>query len=316
MGRYYESEYCKELAKRLYMNTLDECHYFPKYFTIETCNNCNARCIMCPKGQKGTDGIQLMEESLFDKIVEEISEYGNWIEMICLNSDGEPLLDRGIGLKIKKFKDIGIKHINISTNAQLLTREKIQELLDSGLDDIRISLDAHTKQTYEKIRRGLNYDVVKENVLTLIQMRDDMQSNMSIRIRMVELEENKGERQEWMEYWKSKLSKIDRVQIMPMHTWSGEIMDEEKKKIEYYSDKPCVSVFSSFTVNYNGEVQLCDSDIEQREVMGDVRESSIRDIWQGERFEIIRKWHTNAQRNNIKICQGCDHWSRHFYEGS
>ena len=67
-------------------------------------------------------------------------------------------------------------------------------MLDSGLDDLRISLDAHTKQTYEKIRRGLDYDVVKENVLMLIQMRDDIQSNMSIRIRMVELEENKGEK--------------------------------------------------------------------------------------------------------------------------
>ena len=81
-------------------------------------------------------------------------------------------------------------------------------------------------------------------------------------------------------------------------------MDEEREKIKYYSDKPCVSIFSSFAVNYNGEVQLCDSDIEQQEVMVNVKLSSIRDIWQGERFEVIKEWHANAQRNNIKICQG------------
>ena len=36
----------------------------------------------------------------------------------------------------------------------------------------------------------------------------------------------------------------------------------------FYADKPCIAVFSSFTVNYDGVVQLCDSDIEQQEVVG------------------------------------------------
>ena len=310
----YENKYCRELAKRIYVEELSECRYFPKYFTIETCNNCNARCIMCPKGLKGTTSVQLMDDFLFDKIVDEIKEYNNWIEMICLNSDGEPLLDRNIAKKIKKLKREGIKHINISTNAQLLSRERISELLESGLDDIRISIDGHTKQTFERVRRGLDYDIVKENVLNLIQMRDESQSDMSVRIRMVELEENAGERREWMKYWQSHTGKRDKVQLMPMHTWSGKVAEEEREQIEFYSDKPCVSVFSSFTINYDGKVQLCDSDIEQQEIRGNVKEESIKKIWQGERFETIRRWHAGAARNNVKLCQGCDHWSRIFKE--
>lgn len=310
----YDGQYCKEMAKRIYLDTLEECFYYPRYFTIETCNNCNAQCIMCPKGQKGIKNIQVMEDMLFNKILNEISQYSSWIMMICLNSDGEPLLDKGISTKIKKLKNIGIKHVNISTNASLLTPQKIEELLESGLDDIRISLDGYEKKTYEKIRRGLKYDVVKENVLNLIKMRDAAQSKMEIRIRMVELDENLQERKEWMEYWKSKLRKSDKVQIMPMHTWSQKIANEEQGQIEFYSNKPCVSVFSSFTINYDGKVQLCDSDIEQQYIMGDIKENSIKDIWQGEKFEMIRKYHANGQRNHIKICRGCDHWSRYFNE--
>lgn len=310
----YENRYCRELAKRINIKDLDECRFFPKYFTIETCNNCNAHCIMCPKGIKGTKSIQLMEDALFDKIVEEIRKYSEWIEMICLNSDGEPLLDRDIAGKIRRLKSVGIKHINISTNAQLLTPERIQELLESGLDDIRISLDGYTKQTFEKIRRGLNYDIVKENVLNLIHMRDISYSNMDIRIRMVELDENVDEREGWLRYWRAQTGDRDKVQLMPMHTWSGKIADEKREQIEFYSDKPCVSVFSSFTINYDGKVQLCDSDIEQQEIMGDVKEKSIKEIWQGEKFEAVRRWHANAARNNVKICQGCDHWSRIFKE--
>ena len=91
MEKYYDGKYCEELAKRICLEELGDCRYFPKYFTIETCNNCNANCVMCPKGQKGIKNIQVMQDILFDKIVDELSHYNNWIEMVCLNSDGEPL---------------------------------------------------------------------------------------------------------------------------------------------------------------------------------------------------------------------------------
>lgn len=313
MGNY-DTKYCRALAQKLGLENLKDCFYFPKYFTIETCNNCNARCIMCPKGQASAKGMQVMKDDIFEKVIGEIKNYREWIEMICLNSDGEPLLDKRIPYRIKRLKEIGIKHVNISTNAQLLTREKIGELLESGLDDIRISIDGFTRQTYEKVRQGLDYESVMENTLNLIQMRNSTGSRMKIRVRMVELEENAGEREEWLNFWKSKVSDIDKVQLMPMHSWSGKIMDEERQKIEYYADKPCISVFSSFTINYNGEVQLCDSDIEQKVIMGNIAEETIQDIWQGRRFEQIREWHAGAQRNMVPICQGCDHWSRDFKE--
>ena len=261
---------------------------------------------------EGIRNLQLMEDEVFDKILNELSRYNDWIEMICLNSDGEPLLDKKIALRIKKLKDIGIKRVNISTNGQLLTREKIRELLESGLDDIRISLDAFTKETFEKIRAGLNYDIVKRNVLNLIEMRNNANSDLEIRIRMVELEENIQEREAWLNFWQEKVGRTDKVQLMPMHTWSGKITEEKSENILFYADKPCIAVFSSFTVNYDGVVQLCDSDIEQQEVVGNVNDESIQSIWQGKRFEDLRDYHAYGKRNNIKICQGCDHWSREF----
>lgn len=269
-------------------------------------------CAQKGRGGKGIRNLQLMEDKVFDKILNELSRYNDWIEMICLNSDGEPLLDKKIALRIKKLKDIGIKRVNISTNGQLLTREKIRELLESGLDDIRISLDAFTKETFEKIRAGLNYDIVKRNVLNLIEMRNNANSDLEIRIRMVELEENIQEREAWLNFWQEKVGRTDKVQLMPMHTWSGKITEEKSENILFYADKPCIAVFSSFTVNYDGVVQLCDSDIEQQEVVGNVNDESIQSIWQGKRFEDLRDYHAYAKRNNIKICQGCDHWSREF----
>lgn len=54
--------------------------------------------------------------------------------------------------------------------------------------------------------------------------------------------------------------------------------------------------------------------IQQEVVMGDVTKNSIREIWQGEKFNLVRKWHLEAGRNNIEICRGCNHWDREFKE--
>ena len=164
--------------------------------------------VLCAQKGRGGEGIrnlQLMEDEAFDKILNELSRYNDWIEMICLNSDGEPLLDKKIALRIKKLKDIGIKRVNISTNGQLLTREKI--------------------------RAGLNYDIVKRNVLNLIEMRNNANSDLEIRIRMVELEENIQEREAWLNFWQEKVGRTDKVQLMPMHTWSGKITEEKSENI-------------------------------------------------------------------------------------
>lgn len=310
----YLGAYKQRLAERIFLENLDDAYIFPKYITIETCNNCNARCIMCPKGMKGTTQLELMSDELFDKIVLELQEYTNWIEAISLNSDGEPLIDKKIGNRIKQLKDIGVKKVFISTNAKLLSKEKSEELLKAGIDDVRISMDGFLPETYEKIRQGLKYEEIHQNVLDLIDVRNSRYKDVEIRIRMVEMDENILEREAFLNYWMGLLSTTDKVQIMPAHTWSGVVSENSNNIIDFYKDKPCISVFSSIAINYDGIVQLCDSDIEQKIVLGDLNLQTIKAIWQSEQFESIRTNHISGNRNIYEICKGCDHWSRTFYE--
>lgn len=311
-----DKNYEKMICDRIFLTSLSECEYFPKYFTIETCNNCNAKCIMCPKSRGSINQLEIMSENLFEKIILQLIPYKNWIEMICLNSDGEPTLDPLLSERIYKLKSIGIKKVNISTNAQLLTEGLSKKLIRSGLDDIRISIDSIKEDTYKKIRRGLDFNKVINNVKQLISIRNKELSNMEIRIRMVELEENRNERNEWYTYWQELLTKKDKIQIMPAHSWSNTIKEETNEKISYYSNIPCISVFSSMAINFDGNVQLCDSDINQSIILGNVDEqiegNIIKEIWNSDKFKTIRQFHLTGKRNKIKICKGCDHWSREF----
>ena len=85
---------CKAVAKRIFLKDLSECEKFPKYITIETVNGCNASCIMCPRGKEKNKVFQYMDDETFDKIIQELKQYKDWIEMIVITGEGEPLLDK------------------------------------------------------------------------------------------------------------------------------------------------------------------------------------------------------------------------------
>ena len=72
-------------------------------------------------------------------------------------------------------------HVFFSTNGQLLTKEKCSQLLGTGLDAIRISIEGTDKESYESIRRGGSYEVLIRNLIQLKNMRD-RQKKSSLKI--------------------------------------------------------------------------------------------------------------------------------------
>ena len=208
--------YKQTFAGKMGLQNFEDYIKFPKFLTIETCDYCNAKCVMCPKGmEKHGEHSGIMDDDTFLILLDELRSHADWINMICMNSDGEPLLDKKLAERIRRLKDIGIKHVYFSTNGALLSEEKIRELLRSKVDDIRISINGFTKGTYEKIMAGLKYEQVMNHIHCLIRMRDAMKSNTEIRLRMVEMDENACETEEWMTYWKGNVSKLTEVTIRP-----------------------------------------------------------------------------------------------------
>lgn len=197
------------MAQRIFLEELSECEKFPKYFEIEPIDICNARCFMCRAGGKNRNG-NVMTMDLFEKIVNQMRPYAAWIEMVALTGRGESLLDRTLELKIKKLREIGIKQVQLSTNAALLNEERVENLFESGLNDLRISIDSIQKDIYERIR-GLKFDDVIKNTERAIEIRNRKFPDIPIRIRAVELPENENERTEWKEFWDERLSDIDRA---------------------------------------------------------------------------------------------------------
>lgn len=299
----------KKLAERLDLKDLSETSKFPKFFEIDTVHACNARCVMCPVWKEPRKG-GFMSNELFSKIVDEMKNYSDWINTVCLSRDGEPLLDKNIARKIKMLKDIGIKKVTLSTNASLLDEKKAKELIEAGLNDIMFSVDGATKETFEAIRKGLNFEEVRDNILRFIKLRDEYGEKPSIRIRMVLQEKNKNEGEDFKKFWKGKVRKQDTVYAKEMHSWGNQIENYEKKEgeIEKYSKVPCISPWSTMIIHFNGLVPLCGSDFDNKIILGNLNEQTMKGVWNSEEADKIRKIHKEGRRNEIPLCIGCNIW--------
>lgn len=141
-----------------FLDKLSECERYPKYFEIESADICNARCIMCKIGRnKENSSGNIMTMDLFENIVRQLYPHTDWIESVALIGRGESLLDKTLEQKIRKLREIGIKRVQVSTNAALLDEDRVMRMFESGLNDLRISIDS--------IRRGKAFSSIREKHL-------------------------------------------------------------------------------------------------------------------------------------------------------
>jgi radical SAM protein with 4Fe4S-binding SPASM domain len=59
-------------------------------------------------------------------------------------------------------------------------------------------------------------------------------------------------------------------------------------------------------VDWNGDVVLCCDDWNHREVLGNLKEKSIEDIWFGDRLKQIREMHLKEEFDKVPICHACN----------
>lgn len=210
--------YCDERGlKSAYGFESPECADFPTYVMFEMANRCNAKCIHCPQGlesfRDSIDQTSKISEAAFKNFVDQC--VGRKIDFVRITADGEPLLHGKLFELIKYSSERGVGPIGLTTNGSLLNEKKAIELIQSGLFMIDISLDARKRETYEIVRKGLDYDQVHDNIMRLIQLRDKMNSPLQIMVSMVKQDQNKHEVEEFQEYWGGL---IDKVLIREMHT--------------------------------------------------------------------------------------------------
>lgn len=276
---------------------------YPWGVDIGTTNLCNAECIMCPHSKLKKMGT--MDMKLYRKIIDNCEKLK--IKNITLSFFGEPFLDREIIEKIKYAKEKEMI-VGFYSNASLLNEELANKIVNSGLDGITISFDGYSKETYEKIRKNLKFDVVKKNILNLIKTMRKMKRNTpKISLVLVELEENKGEIKKIYSEWKDK---VDSINIINMRNWANDIQKEGTKESFHFNKKmkrkPCALIWQKMVVDWDGDIVLCCDDWNHSTVLGNLKKQTIEEVWEGEKLKKIREAHVRGEFLKIPLCSQCN----------
>lgn len=149
----------------------------PREATIEITRRCNLHCQLCPVGIGTARTMPDMDFAHFSHIIDLI---GGTLERLCLHNYGEPCLHPSLPRFIRYAKLAGIPHIFFATNGNYLPSWLARELVESGLDCIRFSVDTSDHVAYAQYRTGGSLAAVLANMQQLRQIRADLGSRTPI----------------------------------------------------------------------------------------------------------------------------------------
>src|SRR5713226_6411189 len=119
----------------------------PVCLYLETTNRCNLLCTTCPRTFEVLEPPGDMSWALFTRVVDQFPR----IARVVLHGVGEPMMVRALPRMIRYLKDRGA-YVLFNTNGTLLTARKGRELIDAGLDELRVSLDAAEPDAFKLVR--------------------------------------------------------------------------------------------------------------------------------------------------------------------
>ena len=119
----------------------------PVCLYLETTNRCNLLCTTCPRTYEELEPPADMSWELFTSIVDQLPN----IERAVLHGVGEPMLVKNLPRMVRYLKDRGT-YVLFNTNGTLLNDRNGRALIEAGLDELRVSLDAANAKSYRAIR--------------------------------------------------------------------------------------------------------------------------------------------------------------------
>ena len=141
----------------------------PRSLYLETTNRCDSECQTCVRTFRTLEPAADLTLSRVREIVAQFPA----LDRVVLHGIGEPLLNREI-FDIVAYLKGRVPQVLFNSDAISLTARRAGRLIESGLDEYRVSMDAATRATYRCIRGVDQFDRVVDNVRRLMQIAREL----------------------------------------------------------------------------------------------------------------------------------------------
>lgn len=268
----------------------------PLYIVMETNSYCNMKCKMCIRNFDQSKNRKVdADVDLLKKVVCECKELG--IPSFFIGAEAECLINPHIKDIIRMIKEEGCGIDNfLITNGYELNEDICNMLVDLQWERVYISLDAAFPETYEKIR-GKDLKTVENNIENLLKIREGKKSMLPlIRVSFVIQEDNKAEKNAFIEKWKDKVDIIDFQNLI--HYENMEI-NSTVSDIEY----KCAYPFRTMLLDCDGNYYPCCTEFGYKMPIGNAKDMSVKEAWNSDFICKLRADMLDSKLNDV--CRAC-----------
>lgn len=294
----------------------------PYIFSVELTNICNLKCIICPQSLESAAVKRGVLR--FDDFVVIFNKINRHARELTLSVGGESLINKDIFRIIEYVKLHAPKiDLKLGTNAVLMDTANADLLLQSGLDEVIFSFDGETKDDYEFIRAGSDFDRTLKNINYFLKKHSEIQSAMKINIQSLRLY-SPTSTLDISDTFKERFYPNSSVTYSSYysHVWSDNFV--ENRKVPYnpapHSQDyfPCDLLWKQMSISWDGDVYACCFDLQRTYKVGNIFDQSVMDIWTGAKLAALRKlliekrvpplckhcictWEDRAKQKKIKV---------------
>lgn len=275
-------------------------------YEVEPTNACPYKCYMCPRGRgEMKRAVGFMSSDTFERIVEQVSPKQR---MLRLHHFGEPVLHPDLPLFIRIAKSAGLVPA-LSLNPASLDPVIIDRMIDAGVGIVCFSLDSLNSEKLYRIRgitRPVEYCL---NMIDYFIKRSRLSQPIFKIIQMVSLTINRDERDSFLSL-KERYPDDDVYVYISGNYGFGDIQliretDGEAVPGILASDTVCSAPFDDVVILWNGDVVLCCYDYDGFNVIGNINDAPLIEIWRGDRVNHIRDLFRERDTQRLSLCSNC-----------
>ena len=248
-------------------------------------------------------GFGYMDFDLYEKVIHDAVDFG--IERALLCFQGEPLMYKRFPDMVKVAKSKGL-YTQVFTNGILLNEDMAERIVESGLNFMRFSVDGASEETYQQNRVGGKFERILRNMKMMIQKTNGTGPQLEWQFIVQRNNEHELETAKQM---------ADQLGIPFMAKTLG-VTDPDRAPLNplyrrNLQPKPCQDIYRAIYVLWNGDVVPCCYDPEGKEVMGNLKGSSLMDVWNSQKYVNFRGRVDGVREdpaNEPELCKGCLKW--------
>lgn len=281
---------------------------------VDPASSCNFKCTFCPTGHRDmineTGRYQgTMKFDVFQKIIDDLAEFDVPIKVLRMYKDGEPFLNKRLADMVRYAKQSGhVEYIDTTTNGSLITPDRMGPVLEAGLDKINISVDGMNEETYATFTGfKFNFTQFVENVRWIYANKGNCEVVVKIPGELI----NETQRAEFFATFGDHSDRIFVENFAPcwpefdIERHTGVKISKGIYQQDIGHTDVCPYIFYGYSVNADGLVSSCFLDWQRKLIIGDVRQQSMKEIWNSNEMNGLRLLHLEGKRCKNKVCGSC-----------